>query len=444
MNLPPFLAIVAVLAALGALFGFVKVLQARATIDSEVARKLVHIGMGIVCLSFPWLFSEQWPVWVLAGLAVGSLTLLRLIPAVKAQLGDVLHGVKRASLGEMYFPLAVAAVFSLSQGEPLRFMVPVALLTFADAAGALVGKRWGRHRFETLEGRKSVEGSLAVGLVSAAIVAAALLVRGDTLTHALLVAVIMGLFGALMEAIAWRGLDNAFLPLAAFAQLTVYLDIPTAPLVARLLVLVSLTVLAILWRRGAIINGGARLGAALALFFFWAVGGWPWLIAPALLLASYVRLMPTIPGGVPRHNLLAVLCVGSAALPWAVAHAMQPQAGWLWPYTVGLTAQQAIIAAVRCAQARGGWASWRCAAVGVAQAVLVQLALGYSLAIGRLLTLAELLTGASAVVLGLAAFLVVERQLRQPDDLNARWWKQGATALGAGACAMLATLSLLP
>ncbi|MFO1448417.1 MAG: hypothetical protein U1F61_09700 [Opitutaceae bacterium] len=43
-------------------------------------------------------------------------------------------------------------------------MIPVALLTFADAAGAMIGTRWGRHKFATLEGTKSVEGSIAVGV----------------------------------------------------------------------------------------------------------------------------------------------------------------------------------------------------------------------------------------------------------------------------------------
>jgi phytol kinase len=433
----PALAISFVLAALGALVGGVKLVQARGRVDAEVARKLVHVGMGCVCLSFPWLFEELWPVWLLAGLAVAGLAALRLVPALRHRVGDVLHGVKRASLGEVYFPLGVAAVFTLAGGNVLLFTIPVALLTFADAAGALVGKRWGRHHFETLEGRKSLEGSAAVGAVSLVCVSVPLLAAGHTWPHALLVAAVMGVFGLLIEAIAWRGLDNVFLPLVAFAQLSVYLGLEMGPLIARLLVLLALVGLAILWRRGALIDHGARLGAAATLFFFWAVGGWPWLIAPMLLITSYARLMPVIPGGAPRHNLVAVLCVGSAALPWAVAHALQPGGAWLWPYTVGLATQQAIITTVRFAQAWANWSRGRAAFVGWLHAVAIQLIIGSALASATESATKLLATGAVAVGVGLSAFLIAEPKLQQPDDLNARWWKQGLSAVGAAVLALV-------
>ncbi len=442
----PTVSIAFVLSALGALVGGVKGLQARGALSAELSRKLVHIGMGVVCLTFPWLFETTWPVWLLAGLAVGALALLRLVPAVRSRLGSVLHSVERRSLGEVYFPLGVAAVFTLARGNVLLFVIPVALLTFADAAGALVGKRWGRHRFETLEGSKSIEGSAAVGLVSALCVAGPLLAYGHPPATALVIALVMGLFGLILEAIAWRGLDNVFLPLAAFTQLAIYLALPLPPLVARLGVLVGLFILSVFWRRGSVIDHGARLGAALAFFFFWAVGGWPWLVAPTLLLASYVRLMPSIPGGPPRHNLLAVLCLGSAALPWATAHALVPSAYWLLPYTVGLAAQQGIIAAVRYQQAHPGWARSRCLLAGWLQAAVVQFALGGLLWWSKGIHAGAVLAALGATALGLLLFSSTERELRQPNDLNARWWKQGIAALSAAvlAAAMLFLHDLLP
>ena len=160
----PVAGIASVLLALGVLIPGVKALRARGAIEPETARKLVHLGMGMVCLTLPWIFQEIWPAWVLAGIAVTALVSLRCVTLLRREIGGVLHDVNRASLGEIYFPLGVAVVFTLSFGETLRFVIPVALLTFADAAGALVGKRWGRRKFETLEGEKSVEGSLAVGI----------------------------------------------------------------------------------------------------------------------------------------------------------------------------------------------------------------------------------------------------------------------------------------
>ncbi|MEO5959565.1 MAG: hypothetical protein ABIZ49_02015 [Opitutaceae bacterium] len=427
----PAAGIALVLVSLTACMLFARALQRRGFVGSETARKIVHVGMGSVCLSFPWLFGERWPVWTLAGIAGVALSAVRFVPVLRRALGSVLHDVNRASWGEVYFPLGVAAVFTLADGNRILFVVPVAMLTFADAAGALVGRRWGRRLFETLEGTKSVEGSLAVGLTGFACVTGPLLAVGHNAGEALSIGATMGMFSMMLEAISWRGLDNALLPLAGFAQLSVYLALSREALVARLLALAAIAAVALAWRRGHLVDDCARLGAALALYFFWAVGGWTWLIAPLVLLVSYVRLMPTVPGGVPRHNLVAVICVASAGLVWGVAAAFAPDPRWLWPFTLGVAMHQGVIAIVRFSQGRPGWprAAWW--AVGTTQAAGLHV-LTFALADGgRTVNAIGFLAGALCLAAGTAGFVLWEKKLRLPDDLNARWWKQGTVALAA-------------
>jgi phytol kinase len=67
---------------------------------------------------------------------------------------------ERRSLGEVYFPAAVAVLFCLSHQTPLLFCIPILMLTLADAVAALIGVRYGRLRYQTLEGQKSAEGSI--------------------------------------------------------------------------------------------------------------------------------------------------------------------------------------------------------------------------------------------------------------------------------------------
>ncbi|MFA6287687.1 MAG: hypothetical protein WC661_09920 [Opitutaceae bacterium] len=422
-----------VLGALGGLLLVVKRAQSQGVLGAETSRKAVHIGMGVICLAFPWLFAEAWPVWMLAGLAVVSLGALRVVPVLKREIGGVLHDVKRASLGEMYFPVGVAAVFTLARGDGLAFGVPVALLTFADAAGALVGKRWGRHFYETLEGRKSAEGSFAVAMVGFLCVAGPLIATGRGWSESVATAAVIGLFAATVEAISWRGLDNVFLPLAAYVQITICSGLSLTEIAWRLDVLVVVTMAAWVWRRGRVVDDCARLGGALALYFFWSVGGWGWLVAPVVLLASYVRLMPTVPGGVPRHNLVAVIYVGSAGLVWAVAQAFAPGGRWLWCFTLGVMTHQAVIATVRFSQGRPGWSRAAWWAVGVAQATVLQGAAFALLDRGRTVSWVELAAGLTCVAVASAGFVACEPKLQMPDDLTARWWKQGATALVASA-----------
>jgi phytol kinase len=173
----PWLGIVLVLTALGCLMGGLRLYQRLAQPHPEVLRKILHVGMGLVTLSFPWLFDRFWPVLVLAVLSVALLGSLRLFSALKRSLGSVVSGVARASLGDIYFPVAVTVLFLLFLNGPgtpsdshtladfdrraILYCVPLLLLTLADAAAALVGVSYGRLRYETVDGVKSAEGSLA-------------------------------------------------------------------------------------------------------------------------------------------------------------------------------------------------------------------------------------------------------------------------------------------
>lgn len=436
----PAVGIAIVAGALGALMLGVRAMQRAGAVDAELARKLVHMGMGTVCLPLPWLFGTNvWPVLGLAVAAVSVLAAVRLVPALRSRFGGVLGGVDRTSWGELYFPAGVALVFSLARGQPEFFCVPVAVLTYADAAGALVGKRFGRTRYEAVESTKSAEGSAAVLLVTWACVTGGLVAFTDLpALHCWLMGLGLGLFAMLVEAVSWRGLDNLLLPLATLAQLEVMAQLGPGQHIARVVVLTAMTVFMLKWRQGSLLNDCASIGAALAAYLFWAVGGWRWLIAPAVLMVSYVRLMPTIPGGPARHNLAAVICIASAGLPWIVVQAVTPGDEWLWLFTVGLATQQAVIAAVRFSQGRPNWSAWQGWLIAVVQAVLTQ-GLGFIVANGLAAVEPTVMaTGAGALAAALALFMAVEPQLSLPHDLNLRWWWQGITAVFASICAYVA------
>ncbi len=433
----PAAGITLVLAALGGLMLSVKALQQRGALQPETSRKAVHLGMGTLCLFFPWLFDRVWPVWLLGALALLLLGTVRRVPALKRGVGAALHDVNRASLGELCFPLGVAAVFTLARGDPLLFVIPVALLTFADAAGAIIGTRWGRHLYATLEGTKSVEGSLAVGATGMLAATIPLLWSGHAFVASLLMGASIGLFALNLEAISWHGLDNIFLPLAAYAQISVHLDAPIPVLAANLSVLFVLTTVALMWRRGQIVDDSARLGCALALYFFWTVGGPAWLAAPVILLFSYVRLMPAAPKNLPRHNLVAVLCVSSACLIWGVAEAFAPHPRWIALFTLGIATHQAMIAIVRFSQKYPQWPRLTWWSAGVIQAVVTQ---GFSYALfmrGEPGIAATVATGSVCVAVAAGIFVLVERQIQSPDNLTLRWWKQGAAAVFASVCGLL-------
>jgi len=418
-----------VLGLLGALMLAVRALQVRGRVGAELARKFVHMGMGAVCLAFPWIFVSAEPVWLLAALATAGLLAVRWVAPLRIRFGAVLGGVGRASLGEVYFPIAVALVFTLARGEPGAYCAPVAILAFADAAGALVGQRWGKTRYRAVESMKSVEGSAAVfGVTWVTVMIVMALWTKVPWPELVITGLIIAAFAALVEAVSWRGLDNLLVPLVAFAQLRVYPELTWLDLLGCGATMLLLVLFMLNWRK-RLLDSSARLGAALALYLFWSLGDWRWLVAPAVLLASYTRLMPTVPGGPQRHYLAAVLCIGSAGIIWAGLNAWAVESRWLWFFTVGFATQQAIIAVVRFSQGRPHWKPWQWWAVAVVQAVGVQ-GVAFFLVNGfQIVGARDFALGGVAVAVALAGFMRWDHELALPDDLNARWWRQGITAV---------------
>ena len=263
------LGIALVLAILSGLLGALRLYQTWGAPRPELLRKTVHVGMGLVAISFPWLFDSSWPVLVLGGLSLAGMVALRTVTALAAGVGTVLSGVGRVSLGEIYFPLAVALqwhiyLFASSPSEyrVLLYCIPLLLLTLADAAAALVGVNYGSQRYATSDGTKSAEGSLAFFLCAFLCVYIPLLLGSQSgHVETLLIAILLAFVAMLFEAISWAGLDNLILPLVGYLLLRIYLGLSVAELEVRLAMTAGLMVFVLLYQTRTTLQGSALLGA---------------------------------------------------------------------------------------------------------------------------------------------------------------------------------------
>jgi phytol kinase len=94
------------------------------------------------------------------------------------------------------------------------------VLTFADAAAAVVGRRYGTLRYPTPGGCKSLEGSLAFAVVTFAATHLSLLLLSDAARwESVLVAAVIALALTLVEAFATGGWDNFLVPVGALVML---------------------------------------------------------------------------------------------------------------------------------------------------------------------------------------------------------------------------------
>jgi phytol kinase len=340
---------VAMAAVLACAFGMLFVLRLyrkRAAADAEWIRKLAHIGTGLLSIALPWIFSGTLPIFIICGASVALLLALRYVPLVKKRFFGVLHDVSRQSWGELYFPVSVALLAHLAHGDKLLYAVPLVVLTLADTVAALTGAEYGKHGYAATGATKSIEGSIAFFCavffsVNVALVVFTQVGRIETL----LISLDISLIVMLLEAIAWRGLDNIFIPLGVFILLRLYLVMPLNQLWNRFRIGIALVIFVTAYGRKTTLQGSALLAAALVLYVSWALGGWQWLIPPAILLLAYTFFLPgkiTAPNR--THNVYAVLGVAFPGLIWLFLYRVWHQPDLFFPYTLAFAIHLALVA----------------------------------------------------------------------------------------------------
>src|SRR5262245_45082052 len=191
----------------------------------ELTRKLVHIGAGMWVFGVLALF-DTWQIGILPFATFILVNYLlyryRVFSAMDAP---------DSPPGTIYFALALTLLFGLlwRPAGPLD-RAPIAVagamaLTWGDASAALVGQRWGRHRYRLGASGRSWEGSAVMFVISAVVIFLTLrFLPGSPLSpyappinagRALLAALLGAGAAALAEAASPRGTDNLSVPVVA-------------------------------------------------------------------------------------------------------------------------------------------------------------------------------------------------------------------------------------
>ncbi len=181
-------------------------LSTRKLLSVEVSRKMPHIAGGLAIATWPFFVSMQ--VIVVLGLVFVIATLLvrqlNLFPGART--------VGRLSWGESFFALGVSIVALVGPSKWI-FVAAVLYLALADAAAALVGNKWGKHKYTLFGHSKSLEGTTAFMLTSIVITAWVVIVAPAGLNNSLPVILLLPIIAASLEAGMPWGLDNLLLPI---------------------------------------------------------------------------------------------------------------------------------------------------------------------------------------------------------------------------------------
>lgn len=408
--------------------------RSRVRLDAELSRKGMHLALGASAVAYPWLFRSALPAFVLAAATIGVLLTIRLSRRAHGVLGGVVDGVARASDGELYFPVAVATLFWLSRGDRVLFLVPVLTLTLADATAALIGVRYGQTPFVAAGKRqtKSLEGSSAFVLVayfSAHIPLALFSSAGKV--ECLLIAATFALLVMLLEAVAWRGLDNLFIPIGGFWLLRDYLPMGAAQLVVVLAVTAAMLAIVVVLRRRRTLTDGAGLLAVLFGYVAWSLGGWRWILALLVLFMTYTLLWPRDEQVRERpHDAIAIASVEGASLLWLAVRSRLGADVALLGFCVTLAAHLAFIGLTWFRVVRPRVRGRVAIPVAAAAGWLTILAV-YAATAPSTRDVLDALLAFPAVLLGTIAFARLVTPTPRSYELS--WVRQAALALGTAA-----------
>ena len=330
-----------------------EVLKRTTSLPTELTRKFAHIGSGLAVLLIPAFISSSWTVLVLAG----GFAALMFTTHVTGLLQGV-HGVGRGVGGVLWYPvtawLTYFLVFEVRDGEYLEYAIPILVLACADAMGAVVGKRWGRHPYEVVPGHfRSYEGSAAFFAVALACISIPLAAgMGVDPLRAIAVGVLVSVLAAAYESVSVHGLDNLLVPFGTLLFLDRYLALTWIELALQALLIVAIvaTAAAVRWRRPATGGGGAAF--VLAIYTVLVLGGWAWLPPLVGLVATFVayeRLTP-VPGRMAkaRYEMGTALIGLTVPVVLVLLHASFADDGLRHAIYVGYLASIACQGAVLC------------------------------------------------------------------------------------------------
>ncbi len=317
--LPIAIAVAAILGLLGVM-AIVRHLAARREWSAEVQRKIIHVCTGIFAMTLPWLFAEDWPVYMMIGLTLIVMTVLRLPSLRTGGLGATLHTVERKSWGDFLLAIAVGLVFLFSQGSAILYILPLAIVTLADAAAALAGSIYGRRFFQVEDGQKSVEGSTVFFLVTTLLVMICLLLFSDVARpNVVVLGLMIAGFATLVEADSWRGFDNLFLPLGVFFFLAENLYATPMSLAGQASLFIGALVLFRICAPSLGLSRHAARVYVIAVFLLMSVTAPQNGVLPVMMLATHIwsRICNPSEESFPDLEIIAVLAIlsfGSQAL----------------------------------------------------------------------------------------------------------------------------------
>lgn len=182
--------------------------------DPEILRKIVHIGTGNVILLAWWLDIPA-SVGITASIVASTVTLL----SYRFPILPGINSVGRKSFGTFFYAVSIGILIAWfwTLQQPQYAVIGILVMTWGDGFAALIGQRFGQHKYTIFDRQKSWEGSLTMTVVSFLVTSLILVSVQGNLWQTWLISLTVALVATCLEVFSFLGIDNLTVPLGSAA-----------------------------------------------------------------------------------------------------------------------------------------------------------------------------------------------------------------------------------
>ncbi|BAZ91468.1 phosphatidate cytidylyltransferase [Raphidiopsis curvata NIES-932] len=178
----------------------------------EIIRKIVHIGSGNVILLAWWFHIPAYvgiSAAILAGLISVTSYFVPILPGI--------NSVGRQSLGTFFYAVSIGILvgYFWYLQKPEYAALGILIMTWGDGLAALIGQRFGKHKYYLFGANKSWEGSLTMTVVSYLVSVIILLATRGSSWQIWLVSALVSITATLLESVSFLGIDNLTVPIGS-------------------------------------------------------------------------------------------------------------------------------------------------------------------------------------------------------------------------------------
>lgn len=181
-------------------------------LSNEGSRKFIHIGVcnwWVIAMIF---FDNN----ISAAIVPGLFVIINYISYKKQIFSAMERDGSKKDLGTVYYAISLLILSLLTfKNKELAYIgaLGILIMGYGDGFAAIIGTKYGKHKFKILGNNKSIEGSFAMFLCSFLVSITILYIFNPL--NVLLYSFILALISTVLELVSPLGLDNLTVPLGS-------------------------------------------------------------------------------------------------------------------------------------------------------------------------------------------------------------------------------------